>query len=296
MKPNVIITCAVTGNLTTRENHPGLPVTPKEIADSCLEAAAAGAAVAHIHVRDPETAKPSMELKYYEEVIRLIREKDSALILNVTTGPGGRYHPSDENPAVAGPRTTLMRPEKRVEHIVALKPDIATLDLNTMTFGSEVVINTPQNVKIMADIINDAGSKPELEVFDTGHIQLALDMLKEGTLKSPAMFTIVTGVKYGFPATPDVMSLASRMLPSDAVWSGFGVGRMSFPMAMQAYLLGGHVRVGLEDNSYISKGVLAKGNGELVERAGDLVQKLGGKIASANQAREILGLSNWSSK
>lgn len=290
MKSDVIITCAVTGNLTTRENHPGLPVTPQEIADSCLEAAAAGAAIAHIHVRDPETGKPSMELKYYEEVIRRIREKDSALILNVTTGPGGRYHPSDENPAIAGPRTTLMRPEKRVEHIVALKPDIATLDLNTMTFGSEVVINTPQSVKTMADIIYSAGSKPELEVFDTGHIQLALDMLKDGTLHAPTMFTIVTGVKYGFPASSEVMAMAARLLPPDAVWSAFGVGRMSFPMAMQAYLLGGHVRVGLEDNSYISKGVLAKGNGELVERARDLIEKLGGRIASANQAREILGL------
>ncbi|QSY97943.1 3-keto-5-aminohexanoate cleavage protein (plasmid) [Rhizobium bangladeshense] len=290
MKSDVIITCAVTGNLTTRENHPGLPVTPQEIADSCLEAAAAGAAIAHIHVRDPETGKPSMDLKYYEEVIRRIREKDSALILNVTTGPGGRYHPSDENPAVAGPRTTLMRPEKRVEHIVALKPDIATLDLNTMTFGSEVVINTPQSVKTMAEIIYSAGSKPELEVFDTGHIQLALDMLKDGTLRAPTMFTIVTGVKYGFPASPEVMAMAARLLPPDAVWSAFGVGRMSFPMAMQAYLLGGHVRVGLEDNSYISKGVLAKGNGELVERARDLIEKLGGRIASANQAREILGL------
>ncbi|MCY1244707.1 3-keto-5-aminohexanoate cleavage enzyme [compost metagenome] len=159
-----------------------------------------------------------------------------------------------------------------------------------MTFGSEVVINTPANVKIMADIINEAGSKPELEVFDTGHIQLAQDLLKAGVLKSPAMFTIVTGVKYGFPSTTDVMATAARMLPGDAVWTGFGVGRMSFPMAVQAYLLGGHVRVGLEDNSYIAKGVLAKGNGELVERARDLIGKLGGRIAEPSQARQILGL------
>lgn len=291
MQQNVIITCAVTGNLTTREHHPGLPVTPEEIANSCLEAAEAGAAIAHIHVRDPETGKPSMELKYYREVMERIRAKNNALILNVTTGPGGRYHPSDENPAVAGPRTTLTRPEKRVEHIVALKPDIATLDLNTMTFGNEVVINTPANVKIMADIIYEAGSKPELEVFDTGHIQLAHDMLKAGSLRAPTMYNIVTGVKYGFPATPDVMGLAARLLPADCVWTGFGVGRMSFPMAVQSYLLGGHVRVGLEDNSYLSKGVLTKGNGELVERARDLIEKLGGQIASPSQAREMLGLA-----
>ena len=291
MQQNVIITCAVTGNLTTREHHPGLPVTPEEIANSCLEAAEAGAAIAHIHVRDPATGKPSMELKYYREVMERIRAKNNALILNITTGPGGRYHPSDENPAVAGPRTTLMRPEKRVEHIVALKPDIATLDLNTMTFGNEVVINTPANVKIMADIIYEAGSKPELEVFDTGHIQLAHDMLKAGSLRAPTMYNIVTGVKYGFPATPDVMGLAARLLPADCVWTGFGVGRMSFPMAVQSYLLGGHVRVGLEDNSYISKGMLTKGNGELVERARDLIEKLGGQIASPSQAREMLGLA-----
>jgi uncharacterized protein (DUF849 family) len=291
MQQNVIITCAVTGNLTTREHHPGLPVTPEEIANSCLEAAEAGAAIAHIHVRDPETGKPSMELKYYREVMERIRAKNNALILNVTTGPGGRYHPSDENPAVAGPRTTLMRPEKRVEHIVALKPEIATLDLNTMTFGNEVVINTPANVKIMADMIYEAGSKPELEVFDTGHIQLAHDMLKAGSLRAPTMYNIVTGVKYGFPATPDVMGLAARLLPADCVWTGFGVGRMSFPMAVQSYLLGGHVRVGLEDNSYLSKGVLTKGNGELVERARDLIEKLGGQIASPSQAREMLGLA-----
>ncbi|SOC45948.1 uncharacterized protein SAMN05892877_11961 [Rhizobium subbaraonis] len=290
MQPNVIITCAVTGNLTTREHHPDLPVTPEEIANACLEAADAGAAIAHIHVRDPETGKPSMELKYYREVMERIRAKNDALILNITTGPGGRYHPSEENPAVAGPRTTLMRPEKRVEHILELKPDIATLDLNTMTFGNEVVINTPGNVKIMADMIYDAGSKPELEVFDTGHIQLAHDMLKAGTLKAPTLYNIVTGVKYGFPATPEVMALAARLLPQPSVWTGFGVGRMSFPMAVQSYLLGGHVRVGLEDNSYLSKGVLAKGNGELVERARDLIEKLGATIADPSQARAILGL------
>ena len=290
MRSKIIITCAVTGNLTTREHHPGLPVTPQEIADSCLEAADAGAAIAHIHVRDPQTGRPSMHLGYYREVVERIRAKNTGLILNLTTGPGGRYHPSDEDPAVAGPRTTLMRPERRVEHIIALKPDIATLDLNTMTFGSEVVINTPANVKIMADSIYDAGVKPELEVFDSGDIQLANDLLKAGTLRSPTMFSIVTGVKYGFPALPDVMATAARLLPGDAVWTGFGVGRMSFPMAVQSYLLGGHVRVGLEDNSYLSKGVLAKGNGELVERARDLIEKLGAVVVGPSEARSILNL------
>nr|WP_298688577.1 3-keto-5-aminohexanoate cleavage protein [uncultured Dongia sp.] len=291
MQEKVIITCAVTGNITTRENHPGLPVTPQEIAEACLDAADAGAAVVHIHVRDPATGKPSMELAHYRDVIERIRAKNNALILNITTGPGGRYQPGAEDPAVAGPRTTLRRPELRVEHIAALKPDIATLDLNTMNSGQEVVINTPGSVKIMADIINGAGVKPELEVFDSGDIQLAHDLLKAGVLKSPPMFSIVTGIKYGFPSTPDVMAVASRMLPRDAVWTGFGVGRMSFPMAMQSYLLGGHIRVGMEDNTYIAKGVLTKGNGELVERGRDLVEKLGAQIAGPAEARRILGLA-----
>lgn len=291
MLPKIIITCAVTGNITTRENHPGLPVTPEEIANSCLEAADAGAAIVHIHVRDPETGKPSMEFKHYKDVVDRIRAKNSALILNLTTGPGGRYQPGDDNPAMAGPRTTLRRPELRVEHIAALKPEIATLDLNTMNSGNEVVINTPPNVKIMADIINAAGVKPELEVFDTGDIQLSHDLLKAGVLKSPPMYSIVTGIKYGFPSNPDVMATAARMLPRDAAWTGFGVGRMSFPMVVLSYLLGGHVRVGLEDNSYIAKGVLTKGNGELVERARDLLTKLGAEIAGSNEARKMLGLA-----
>ena len=160
MQPKVIMTCAVTGNLATRENHPGLPATPEEIATACLEAADAGAAIAHIHVRDPKTAAPSMDLALYTRVVELIRARNSGLILNLTTGPGGRYVPSDNNPAVAGPGTTLLPPEKRVEHIAALKPEICTLDLNTMNSGGQVVINTPRNARIMAEIIKDAGVKP----------------------------------------------------------------------------------------------------------------------------------------
>jgi len=174
---------------------------------------------------------------------RLRWEKNDDLILNLTTGPGGRYHPSDEDPAIAGPRTSIKHPKIRVEHIVALKPDIATLDLNTMTFGKEVVINTPPNVTIMSEIINDCGVKAELELFDTGDIQLAQDLLKAGVLKSPVMCSLVMGVKYGMPANADMMGMASRMLPPGTSWTGFGVGRMAFPMAAQSFLMGGHVRV-----------------------------------------------------
>lgn len=291
MQSKVILTCAVTGNLATRENHPGLPATPEEIATACLEAADAGAAIAHIHVRDPVTAKPSMDLALYAKVIELIRARNTSLILNLTTGPGGRYVPSLDNPAVAGPGTTLLPPEKRVEHITALKPEICTLDLNTMNSGGQVVINTPRNARIMAEIIKSAGVKPEIELFDTGDIGLAQDMLKDGSIAGPMMCSIVTGVKYGLPSTPDAMAVAARMLPQGTVWTGFGIGRMAFPMLVQSWLLGGHIRIGMEDTSFIAKGQLTAGNGELTERARDLIEKLGGQLATPDEARALLGLN-----
>ena len=285
-----ILTCAVTGNLTTREMHERLPASPQEIADACLEAADAGAAIAHIHVRDPQTGAPSMEFAYYREVVERIRARNTDLILNLTTGPGGRYVPSDDDPAVAGPGTTLVAPEKRVEHVVALRPEICTLDFNTMNSGGQVVINTPRTVGVMAQIIMDSGVKPELELFDTGDILMARDFLDAGKVRRPAMACLVTGVKYGLPPTPDAMALAARMLPADVSWTGFGIGRMAFPMLVQSWLLGGHVRIGMEDTVYIARGRKTAGNGELTERAADLITKLGGTIASAGQARALLGL------
>jgi uncharacterized protein (DUF849 family) len=175
--PRVFITAAVTGNLTTPEQTPYLPITPAQIADACLEAAEAGAAIAHIHARDPATGRPSMELALYREIIERIGARNPDLILNLTTGPGGRYVPSKDNPAVAGPGTTLVRPEARVEHIAALRPELCTLDVNTMNSGGQVVINTPENVRRMARVIREAGVKPEIELFDSGDIALLNDLL-----------------------------------------------------------------------------------------------------------------------
>lgn len=285
-----ILTCAVTGNLVKPSQTPYLPVTPEQIADSAIAAAKAGAAIAHIHVRHPETGEPSMELAYYREVMERIEASGTDVIVNLTTGPGGRYVPSDEDPAVAGPGTSIKRPEIRVEHIEALKPEIATLDLNTMWSGSAVVINTPRNVRIMAERIRAAGSKPELEVFDTGDIHLARDLLEEGVLDAPALFQIVTGVKYGAASTPQTMAYMQSLLPQDAQWAAFGIGRMEFPMLAQAWLLGGHVRVGMEDNIYLEKGRLAESNSELVEKGVRIVRELGGQIARPEEARAILGL------
>lgn len=289
--PKTIITCAVTGNLTTIEQTPHLPVTPEQIADACLGAAEAGAAVVHIHVRDPKTAKPSMELEYYRAVVERIRGKNTQLVLNVTTGPGGRFVPSIEDPRVAGPGTTLLPPEKRVAHIAALKPDIATLDLNTMNSGKEVVINTPRNVRIMAEIVRAAGSRPEIELFDSGDIALMKDMLKDGSLEAPILCSIVMGVKYGFQPSPETLLYARNMLPHDATFTGIGIGRYAFPAVAQSYLAGGHVRVGLEDSVMIEKGKLAPSNAAMVEKARRILEDLGAQIANPVEAREIIGLS-----
>ena len=212
-------------------------------------------------------------------------------MINLTTGPGGRFVPSEEDPKVAGPGTTLMLPEKRVEHVELLKPDICTLDLNTMNSGGEVVINTPRNVRKMAERIKAVGVLPEIELFDSGDCHLARDMFADGSLKGPGLFSLVLGVKYGFNASPETMMYGRDLLPPGAIWTGFGIGRSEFPMVAQAYLLGGHVRVGMEDNLYLSKGVLAKTNAELVGHAADILRSLGATIASPADARAILGLA-----
>ncbi len=287
----VFITCAITGNLTLPEQTPYLPISPKDIADSALQAADMGAAIVHLHVRDPETGKPSMELAHYREVVERIRDRNKDVILNITTGPGGRFVPSDADPKVAGPGTTLMAPEQRVEHIVALKPDICTLDLNTMNSGGQVVINTPKNVRKMAAIIKSAGVMPEIELFDSGDIALMQDMIKDGSLSGPILCSFVMGVSYGFQPSPETVLYARSLLPEDARFTAIGIGRHAFTSVAQSYLAGGHVRVGLEDGVYLSKGVLAESNAVLVAKARRIVEDLGGQIASAQEARAMLGLA-----
>lgn len=284
-----ILTVAVTGNLTTVQQNPALPCTPEQIANAALESAKVGAAVAHIHVRYPD-GRPSMELAHYREVVERIRDKNSDLIINLTTGPGGRFVPSKDDPRIAGPGTSILHPLKRVEHIVELKPDIATLDLNTMWSGSAAVINTPDNVTIMANEIQKAGSKPELEVFDSGDIQLANALLDQGVLKRPPLFQIVMGVRYGFISTPQTLMYAASLLPKDAMWAAFAIGRWEFPMLATTWFLGGHVRVGMEDNVYLSKGQLTPSNAALCEKAVRILDDLGAELASAKEARQILGL------
>jgi uncharacterized protein (DUF849 family) len=289
MKPT-ILTCAVTGTFPTRAHNPALPVTPEEIAVACVGAAKAGAAICHIHVRDPKTGLPSMELPYYREVVERIRKSGMDLIINLTCGPGGRFIPSDDDPTKAAPGTNFKTAEVRTEHIVELKPEICTLDLNTNWFGGGAVINTPRSIKIMAERMYASGVKPEMEVFDSGDLVLAADLVADGTLKQPLLFQIVTGIKYGFPSTPEAMMLAKSMLPKGCEWAAFGAGRHAFTMLAQAYILGGHCRIGMEDTVHLAKGAPAPSNAALVEKAVGIVRALGGQIATVAEAREMLGL------
>jgi uncharacterized protein (DUF849 family) len=289
-RDKVIITCAVTGNLTTPEQTPYLPITPQQIADACLSAANAGAAIVHIHVRDPLTGRPSMLLDHYVDVVERIRAHNPELILNVTTGPGGRFIPSKDDPKVAGEGTTLMVPEKRVEHIAVLRPDICTLDLNTMNSGNEVVINTPANVRRMAKVIAEVGVKPEIELFDSGDIALMRDLLADRTLQAPPLCSFVLGVRYGFQPTPETVLYARDLLPPDAEFTAIGIGKAAFTTLAQSYLAGGHARVGLEDSVYLSRGRLATSNAEMVAKARRIVEDLGGTIATFSEARQITGL------
>ena len=290
MARKTILTCAVTGNLTTREQHPGLPIAPADIARAAIEAGNAGASVVHLHARDVTTGRGSMDPEAFREIVSRIRDSGSEVIINLSTGEGGRYAPSDDNPAVAGPGTKLTTPEHRVAHVEALKPEICTLDFNTMFSGSAVVINTPRNLEIMARRIYAAGVLPEIEIFDSGDLHLCKTFIERGLILTPTLFQVVLGVRYSAVANPETLLYFRSQLPPDAVWAAFGVGREAFPMLLQAWLLGGHIRIGLEDTIYISKGKLARDNAELVEKGVSLISNLGGEIATPAEARKILGL------
>ena len=295
MKRKYILTCAVTGNITTPEQTPHLPITPEQIANAAIEAAKAGAAVAHIHVRDPATGRPSMSLDLYRDVVDRIRSSDTDIVINLTTGPGGRFVPDRDNPRIAAAGSTLLPPDERVAHIVALKPEIATLDLNTMWSGTGVVINAPWSVTRMAELMYSVGTIPELEVFDSGDIALAKHLMAEGVLKGPCLFQICMGIRWGFDWNPETLHYARSILPAGNPWAAFAIGRMEFPMLAQAWLLGGHVRVGLEDNIYLNKGELAVSNTVLVERAVRILREFGAEPMNAAEARaEFAQVGGWS--
>jgi len=290
MSRAIVITCAITGAFGTKERNPALPVTPAEIAASAVEAAKAGAAVVHIHVRDPKTQGPSMELALYREAVERIRERNTEVVLNLTCGAGARFVPGDPDPRTPGPGTTLSAPAARVAHVEALRPEIASLDVGSMNFGEHVFVNTPAHLREMAERMRAAGTRPEIEVFDLGHVALARTLIAEGHLDTPALFQICLGIPHGAPATPQALMAMQAQLPGGAIWSGFGIAAQQFAMVAMVATLGGHVRVGLEDNLYLSKGVLAPGNGALVERAATILELTGHRVATPAEARQIFGL------
>jgi uncharacterized protein (DUF849 family) len=292
MNPNVIITCAVTGAGDTVDKHPAIPVTPEQIANSALEAADAGAAIVHCHVRNPETGKGSRSVDLYKEVVERIRDKNKDVIINLTAGMGGDVEVGKgEDPGNFGPETDLVGPVERLLHVDALRPEICTLDCGTLNFGdgNSIVVQTPNQLRAQAKLIQQYGVKPEMEIFDSGNLWFAKQLCQEELINTPPMFQLCLGIPWGAPVNTQTMAYMVSQLPDDAVWAGFGIGRYQFPMVAQAVLLGGHVRIGLEDNLYLEKGVYAS-NGTLTEKAVKIVELLGSKVASPDEARGILGL------
>jgi len=292
MNTNVVVTCAVTGAGDTVDKHPAIPVTPEQIANSAIEAADAGAAIVHLHVRDPETGKGSRDINLFKETVELVRNSGRNVLINLTAGMGGDLVVDDENPEVPAEGTDLISAEERMAHVELLRPDIATLDCGTINFDNAnyVYIQTPNMLRAMAARYAEIGVKPEMEVFDLGHLRFANQMVSEGLIKGRPMYQVCLGIPWGAGADSATMTAMVGQLPRDAFWSGFGISRTQMPMAAQAMLLGGNIRVGLEDNLYLEKGVPAS-NAQLVEKAVRIIRDLGGQICDADQARERLGIA-----
>jgi len=287
----VIITCAITGGGDSVGKHPAIPVTPAQIADSAIEAAKAGAAIVHCHVRDPETGKPARDPALFREVVERIRSSATDVVINLTGGMGGDWGPSDNDPRQPMPGTDMLSPEQRLEHVTQLLPEICTIDCGSMNFGDGqmIFVNPPTYLRAMAQITQRLGVKPEIEVFELGHLRFAKQMLKEGLLDAPPLFQICLGIPWGAPADSPTMKTFVDQLPDGAAWAAFGISRDEMPMVAQAILYGGNVRVGLEDNLYLSRGVFAS-NGTLVERAVTIVEALGARVVPPEEARKTLKL------
>lgn len=291
MQDKIIVTCALTGAGPLSKN-PAQPVTPRQIAESGLAAADAGAAILHVHVRDPGTGGFSGDLALYEEAVGRIRERNPDVILNLTTGLGSGYYPKDPLlPLEPGSDTHIWTPEKRVQHVLALRPEICTLDLVTAQVFGGIVISTEAVLTRMATLVREAGVRPEIELFDSGDAVLARHLIDRGVLEGPGMYSFVMGLNFTMPADTGTMIYMRGLLPDGAQFQGFGIGRNQFPMAMQSALLGGHVRVGMEDNVFISRREFASSNAELVAKACRMVGDLGAEVATPGEARRILGLA-----
>jgi len=274
----VIITAAVVGSRPTKEMNPAVPYTPKEIADSAIESYRAGASIVHIHVRDPETGASAFNLEYFKEVKERIRDHCPVLINLSTSGQFDKL---------------MMTGDEIIDYRlqpVTLKPDLCSLDLGSLNFTDRVFANSPEFGRKAAEKMREYGVKPEIEVFDVGHVYQALDFIEEGLFDDPPYLQFCMGIKWGLEAIPEDLMFAVKKIPAHVTWSALGVGKGQLPLISTAILLGGNVRVGFEDNIYLRKGVLAKSNAEIVDMAAGLIQKLNCEVATVDDARELLNL------
>lgn len=290
MSHKVLVTCAVTGGSSgVLAKHPDIPRTPKQIADAAIEAAQAGAAIVHVHVRDPATGAPTNRYELYEQVVNLLRDAATDVVINLTCGMAGELVLESADPITIGKATTLESVRNRCLHATKLQPELCTLDCATMAFGERIYVARMSDLREMATLMRAAGVKPELECFELGHVETAKSLISQGLIEGPPLFQLCLGTGYGAPATPIALQAMSGLLPASSIWGGFGCGADEMPMVAQMVLMGGHVRVGLEDNIYLRRGVLAS-NAKLVENAVGIIERMGATVATATEARKILGV------
>lgn len=294
MNTDVILTCAVTGAGDSTAKNPNVPITPQQIAQSCVEAAQAGASIAHVHVRDPETGGISHKTEHFREVADRVRSSGTDIVLNFTAGGGGDLVPellgeAGRRSLRAGAGSDLQTPAERHAPVAELLPELCTLDCGSYNFADMVYLNTTGWLREHAALVQAAGVKPELECFDLGQVWFARQLIEEGLISGRPMFQLCLGIAWGAEADPAVLLTMRDRLPADAIWSAFSIGRMQMPLVAQAMLAGGHCRVGLEDNLYLERGVRAS-NGALVEKAVGIIEALGGRVMTPQQARNHLGL------
>ncbi|MGJ9457939.1 3-keto-5-aminohexanoate cleavage protein [Oceanobacillus sp. CF4.6] len=285
----VLLTAAVTGAGDTSAKSSHVPVTPKEIADSAIASAKAGATVAHVHARDPKTGGISHDIEHYREIVDRIRDSETDVVINITAGGGGDFIPNLDTPAMGGTGTFIQTPEERHRPVGELLPEMCTLDCGSINFGNMIYLSPTDWLEQQAKLIQDSGVKPEMECFDTGHLSYAKHLIDQGLIDGDPMFQFCLGIPWGAEADAETMIYMKNRLPQNATWSAFGIGRMQLPVALQTALLGGNVRVGLEDNLYLEKGVLAS-NEQLVDKTVSMLAQNNIGIMSPAEAREQYGL------
>ncbi|MYH57437.1 MAG: 3-keto-5-aminohexanoate cleavage protein [Boseongicola sp. SB0675_bin_26] len=293
MNHEVFITCAVTGAGSTQDRSPHVPRSPEEIAGAAIDAAKAGAAVVHCHVRDPETGAPARKRELYREVTDRIRSADVDVVLNLTAGMGGDLiFGSPEEPLPLQDGTDMASAEERVAHIAECRPEICTLDCGTMNFAEAdyVMTNTPGMLRAMGGLMTELGVTPEIEAFDTGHLWFSRTLVEEGVLKAPALAQLCMGVPWGAPDDLNTFMAMVNNVPQGWAWSAFSLGRHQMAYVAASVLAGGNVRVGLEDNLWLEKGVLAT-NAQLVERAVRIIENMGARVIGPDEVRSKLGLT-----